>query len=112
MLKIAHDQYVFMTNYFTITEDHLDILHFIQNEPVLSQRKISQKTGLSIGKVNYIIKSLIHVGLVKIDNFSKSTNKINYSYVLTSKGIEEKTALTKKFISIKKKEYNKLISYI
>lgn len=95
-----------------ITEDHLDILHFIQNEPGSSQRKMSRRTGLSIGKVNYILKSLVAIGFVKIDNFHKSNAKMSYLYVLTPKGIKEKKAITKKFVSKKKQEYDKLVSYI
>ena len=77
-----------------------------------SQRLISQNTGFSIGKVNYCLKALVDIGFIKVDNFNKSTQKINYAYVLTPKGIKEKTAITKHFIAKKKQEYDKLNSYI
>lgn len=96
----------------TISVDHLEVLHNIQNNSKLSQRQMSLKTGLSIGKVNYILKSLLDIGFIKIHNFNKSNKKINYLYVITPKGIKEKTEITKKFIIEKKLEYDKLHSYL
>lgn len=96
----------------TITEDQLDLMHIIQGGNNVSQRKIAKKTGLSIGKVNYCLKALIDIGFIKVDNFNKSTQKIKYAYILTPKGIKEKTEITKNFIAKKKEEYDKLNSYI
>tara|TARA_B100001093_G_scaffold84190_1_gene75715 strand:+ start:842 stop:1150 length:309 start_codon:yes stop_codon:yes gene_type:complete len=98
--------------YQSITEDQLDLMHIIQGDIISSQRQIAKKTGLSIGKVNYCLKALIDIGFIKVDNFSKSNQKLNYTYVLTSKGIKEKTVITKQFIKKKKQEYDKLNSYI
>ena len=96
----------------SITEDQLDLMHIIENDSNASQRKIAQKTGLSIGKVNYCLKALIDIGFIKVENFSKSTQKLNYAYILTPKGIKEKAVITNKFIIQKKQEYDKLNSYI
>ncbi len=101
-----------MTKLQNITEDHIDLLNYIQEDGEASQRKISKNTGFSLGKVNYCIKGLISIGFVKISNFNKSSQKINYVYILTPKGIQQKTAITKKFIIKKKQEYDKLNSYI
>ena len=98
--------------YQSITEDQLDLMHIIQGDTMSSQRQIAKKTGLSIGKVNYCLKALIDIGFIKVDNFSKSSNKINYVYILTPKGIKEKSAIAKQFIIKKKQEYDKLNSYI
>ena len=95
-----------------ITEDQLDLMHIIECDSNASQRLIAQKTGLSLGKVNYCLKALIEHGFIKINNFTKSTKKIRNVYVLTPKGAQEKVAITKKFIIKKKQEYNKLNSYI
>ena len=95
-----------------ITEDQLDLMHIIECDSNASQRQIAQKTGLSIGKVNYCLKALIDIGFIKVDNFNKSTQKINYAYILTSRGIQKKAAITKQFIIKKKQEYDKLNSYI
>jgi len=95
-----------------ITEDQLDLLHIIENDGSASQRQIAKNSGLSIGKVNYCLKALIDIGFIKIRNFSNSNKKLNYAYVLTPKGIKEKTIITKQFIIKKKQEYDKLNSYI
>ena len=95
-----------------ITEDQLLIMHQIIKDGDTTQRLIAKKTGFSIGKVNYCIKALIDIGFVKAHNFSKSNQKIKYVYILTPKGIKEKTAITKKFLLKKKQEYNKLKTYI
>ena len=95
-----------------ITEDQLDLMHIIEKDGKASQRQIAKNSGFSIGKVNYCLKALIDIGLIKILNFSNSNNKINYAYILTPKGIQEKTAITKQFIIKKKQEYDKLNSYI
>ena len=101
-----------MNKYQSITEDQLNLMHIIECDSNTSQRQIAQKTGLSIGKVNYCLKALIDIGFIKADNFSKSAQKINYVYILTPKGLQEKVAITKYFITKKKQEYDKLNSYI
>jgi len=98
--------------YNNITEDQLDLMQVINDDTISSQRQIAQITGLSIGKVNYCLKALMDIGFVKVDNFSKSNQKMNYIYILTPKGIKEKSAITKQFIIKKKQEYDKLNSYI
>ena len=100
-----------MTNR-NITEDQLHLMQLIQGDCNSSQRQIAQKTGLSIGKVNYCLKALINIGFIKVSNFNKSSQKMNYAYFLTPKGIKEKAAITKQFIIKKKQEYDKLKSYI
>jgi EPS-associated MarR family transcriptional regulator len=101
-----------MIKFQNITEDQLDLMHVIQADTNASQRSIARKTGFSIGKVNYCLKALIDIGFIKVDNFNKSTQKINYAYILTPKGMQEKVVITKKFIIKKKQEYDKLNSYI
>ena len=95
-----------------ITEDHIDLMHIIEKNGTTSQRLISQSTGLSIGKVNYCLKALVEIGFIKVNNFKNSNNKLNYAYILTPKGVKEKTAITKKFIIKKQQEYDKLKSYL
>ena len=101
-----------MTKEQSITEDQLDLMHIIEKDGKTSQRLISQTSGFSIGKVNYCLKALIDIGFIKINNFNNSNNKLNYAYILTPKGIQEKTVITKQFIIKKKQEYDKLNSYI
>ena len=101
-----------MTKKQSITEDQLDLMYIIEKDGKASQRLISQNSGFSIGKVNYCLKALVDIGFVKIHNFNNSNNKLNYVYILTPKGIQEKTLITKQFIIKKKQEYDKLNSYI
>ena len=101
-----------MTEEQSITEDQLDLMHIIEKDGKASQRLISQNSGFSIGKVNYCLKALIDIGFIKIHNFNNSNKKLNYAYILTPKGIQEKTSITKQFIIKKKQEYDKLNSYL
>ena len=95
-----------------IKEDDLDVLQLIHKDPKISQRKIASKLGLSLGKVNYCIKSLSKIGFIKLKNFPDSDNKKLYMYLLTPKAIIEKTRITKRFIKAKKEEFDKLHSYL
>ena len=74
--------------------DHFNVLRKIQNNPEVSQRELAKDLGFSLGKINYCLLALKAKGLIKINNFRKNPNKINYFYFLTSKGILKKTRLT------------------
>ena len=89
-------------------QDHFNVLRKIQNKPESTQRELAEELGFSLGKLNYCLKALKTKGLIKIDNFTKNPNKINYIYVLTPKGIAEKTQLTLNFMKKKMKEYDEL----
>ena len=89
-------------------QDHLNLLRKITNKPQSSQRELAGELGFSLGKLNYILKSLKDKGLIKIKNFEKNKNKLNYIYLLTPKGISEKTKLTLNFMKRKMKEYDEL----
>ena len=88
--------------------DHFNVLRKIQNKPNSTQRELAEELGFSLGKLNYCLKALKAKGLVKISNFKKNPNKINYVYVLTPKGFAEKTKLTISFMKRKMKEYDEL----
>ena len=89
-------------------QDHLNILRKIQKKPKSNQRKLAKELGFSLGKLNYCLKALKVKGLIKINNFQKNPNKLNYIYVLTPKGMSEKTKLTLNFMKRKFKEYEEL----
>ena len=91
-------------------QDHFEVLRKIQNKPNSTQRELANELGFSLGKLNYCLKALKQKGLVKIENFTKNPNKINYFYVLTPKGIKEKTIVTKNFIEKKQEEYTILVN--
>ena len=88
--------------------DHFNILRKIQQKPKSSQRDLAGELGFSLGKLNYCLKALKNKGFVKVENFKKNPNKLNYAYVLTPKGIAEKTKLTVNFMKKKMKEYDEL----
>ena len=83
-------------------------LKILEQQPHLTQRQLSEALGVSLGKTNYILKSLIDVGWVKLDNFQKSNNKWGYAYLLTPKGMTEKAEITIRFLKRKQQEYNEL----
>ncbi|MDA7830936.1 MarR family EPS-associated transcriptional regulator [Candidatus Pelagibacter sp.] len=88
--------------------DYFEVLRKIENKPKSTQRELAQELGFSLGKLNYSLKALQNKGLVKIENFKKNPNKLNYLYALTPEGISEKTKLTINFMTKKMKEYDEL----
>ena len=88
--------------------EHFDLLRKISKNPKVSQRDLAEELELSLGKVNYCLSALKRKGFVKISNFRKSKNKIKYLYVITPKGITEKTKLTISFMRQRMKEYDEL----
>jgi EPS-associated MarR family transcriptional regulator len=84
---------------------HLDLLRMLESNPEFTQRKLSQEMGVSLGKVNYCMKKLTESGWVKLMNFSRSSNKLRYMYLLTPKGIEQKARLTNLFLKTKVEEF-------
>ena len=89
-------------------QDHFEVLRIIQKKPETSQRELAEKLGFSLGKLNYCLKSLQKKGFVKIKNFKRNPKKFNYLYVLTPRGIAEKTKLTLNFMKRKIREYDEL----
>ena len=88
--------------------DQFEILRAIDKKSNITQRELSNSLGFSLGKINYCLGALKEKGFIKINNFSKSENKIKYAYILTPKGISEKTKLTYNFLKLKMKEYEDL----
>jgi len=84
------------------------VLRLLESNPQLTQRELSKSLGASLGGVNYCLNALISKGFIKIGNFKNNKNKWVYAYLLTPKGITEKTALTGAFLKRKMKEYQQL----
>jgi EPS-associated MarR family transcriptional regulator len=91
-----------------LSASNLHVLSRLQDEPRVSQRGLASDLGVSLGGVNYCLKALISKGFVKAENFSKSSNKLGYAYLLTASGIREKTKLTSLFLKRKRAEYSRL----
>lgn len=91
------------------SNDQFEVLRKINKYPKASQRELAKDLGFSLGKLNYCLKALKQKGLVKINNFRKKEDKINYiQYVITPKGIAERTKLTINFMKRKMQEYDEL----
>lgn len=86
-------------------EDSYLLLKEIEKSEISSPRGFAGKLGYSLGKVNYFLKALAEKGLIKMEIFSKSNNKLGYSYVLTSKGVKEKYKITADFLKRKVAEF-------
>ena len=89
-------------------ENTLKALKILEANPELTQRDLAAELGVSLGKTHYLVKSLVDIGLVKLDNFQRSNNKWGYAYLLTPQGIAEKAAITVRFLARKQKEYKRL----
>ena len=87
------------------SEKTFQILDALDREEISTQRQLADNSGISLGQVNYILKSLLDKGLVKVSNFKRNPYKICYAYLLTPKGIEEKSKLAVKFVLRKLREY-------
>jgi len=94
-----------------LKEENLLIIKEIENQASATQRHISNKLGISLGKTNYLLKELIKKGLVKVRNFSDNPGKLGkIQYYLTKEGLEHKVQLMQHFLKEKEFEYNKLKS--
>jgi EPS-associated MarR family transcriptional regulator len=93
-------------------EEVLRIFREIYKSPEMTQRELSSRLGISLGKINFLINALIERGFVKVENFRKSSSKSAYLYYLTPMGIEKKTRTTYLFLTKKMREYERLATEI
>lgn len=54
------------------------------------------------------MKALVLKGLVKVQNFRASTNKLRYAYILTPQGLSDKARLTRSFLARRIAEFEAL----
>ncbi len=103
--SLIFDSQLFFLHLMNQKDIHLDLLRKLEVNPEYTQRELSQEMGASLGKVNYCMKKLIEKGWIKLSNFSHNPNKVGYIYLLTPKGIEQKTKLTILFLKRKIEEF-------
>ena len=84
------------------------VLQIVSNKSEMTSRELAQKVGISNGSAYYLLTSLIDKGFVKLTNFKENSHKVKYSYLLTPKGIREKSLITSKFLVRKKQEFQAL----
>lgn len=90
-------------------QDYFEVLRKLQKKPEASQRELAEDLGFSLGKLNYCIKELKKKGYVKLKNFRKKDNKFKHlQYIITPRGIAERTKLTISFMKRKMREYDEL----
>jgi MarR family transcriptional regulator, temperature-dependent positive regulator of motility len=89
-------------------EVRYELLRLIADNPQLSQRDVARHLGVSLGKANYCLKSIMHKGWVKATNFRNSRNKVAYMYLMTPRGIKEKAGVTLRFLQKRMQEYEAL----
>ena len=82
--------------------------HGLERNPDYTQRELAREMGISLGKVNNCLKKLAEKGWIKAKSFQNSQNKGSYAYLLTPKGIEEKSKLTITFLQYKMEKYELL----
>jgi EPS-associated MarR family transcriptional regulator len=84
------------------------LMRALEDNPGMSQRELARRLDVSLGRVNYCLQALVRRGLVKARNFSKSENKVAYMYLLTPRGLEQKTKLAVRFLKAKTAEFEAL----
>jgi EPS-associated MarR family transcriptional regulator len=89
-------------------EIQFEVLRRLHQTPQVSQRALAKDLGVGLGTINFCFQALIEKGLVKMQNFSQSKNKLQYSYLLTPAGLAEKSRLTSEFLRRKVAEYEVL----
>jgi len=93
-------------------EEVLRIFRDIDRSLETTQRELSSRLEISLGKVNFLINALVEKGFVKVENFRKSSSKSVYLYYLTPMGVEEKTRATDLFLKKKIREHERLATEI
>ena len=84
------------------------VLKLVEKQPTITQRQLAKELGVSLGKTHYVIKALVKVGWIKLENFQRSDNKLGYAYLLTPTGVLEKAQITRRFLVRKQQEYESL----
>ena len=91
-----------------LNNDEFETLRKIESNSSLSQRRLANDLGFSLGKLNYCLKALKEKGLIKLKNFKENNNKLGYVYILTPTGISQKMQLTVNYMKLKMQEYDQL----
>ena len=89
-------------------QQEFNLLRKISKKPNANQRELASEMNVSLGKINYVLKALKNKGLIKINNFKNNPDKSGYLYLLTPKGVSEKTKITIQFMKRKMEEYEEL----
>lgn len=83
----------------------LHILKIVEEQPEISQRQLAERLGVSLGKINYLLRALLDKGHIKAGNFLRAEDKLKYAYLLTPEGMSAKLQLTCSYLARKELEY-------
>ena len=72
----------------------LQIIEEVENNNKITQRELAKKLNISIGMTNFFVKRIIKKGYFKITNIPKN----RLMYMITPKGIIEKSRLTFEYL--------------
>ncbi|MGB2630444.1 MAG: MarR family EPS-associated transcriptional regulator [Candidatus Omnitrophota bacterium] len=89
-------------------EETIKLLDHIKEKPEATQRELVKELDISLGKVNFLLKALADKGIIKLERFKNSRKKLGYLYIITPKGLAEKSRITADFLKRKLKEYDEL----
>jgi len=89
----------------TTEQAQLHILKIVEEQPEISQRQLAERLGVSLGKINYLLKALLDKGHIKAGNFLRAEDKLKYAYLLTPEGMSAKLQLTRSYLARKELEY-------
>jgi len=77
-------------------DNEILILEELEKNSDITQRDLSEKTGLSLGMVNILLKKFIKKGFVKLERL----NSKSFRYILTPEGFKEKSKKTIEYMKI------------
>ena len=89
----------------TTEQAQLHILKIVEEQPEISQRQLAERLGVSLGKINYLLRALLDKGHIKAGNFLRAEDKLKYAYLLTPEGMSAKLQLTRSYLARKEQEY-------
>ena len=89
-------------------EIRLKVMRLISQNPEMSKRQVADEVGISNGSAYCVLIALVEKGFVKLGNLRNNPRKGQYAYLLTPKGIREKSLLTHRFIERKRDKFEVL----
>lgn len=84
------------------------VLKEIEKNPSHTQRSLSEKLGISLGKVNFVMSGLIEKGIIRAKKLKNDPDKIRWQYILTPEGIKEKVRITRNYMERRLMEFELL----
>ncbi|MEM7438302.1 MAG: bifunctional sulfate adenylyltransferase/adenylylsulfate kinase [Pseudomonadota bacterium] len=90
-------------------EDQLfRLLRQLDGAPEASQRAMAKALGLSLGRLNALLRNATDRGFVKVIDRDSTDKRQRYAYALTPRGGSEKNRLVTQFLARKLSEYDAL----